>query len=233
MKPYKTIARITGVLFIVATFASLISTGFLNPILSKSDYLTKMSANNNQIITGVLFLLIGAFASAAIAISMYPVLRKYNEGLAIGSVGFRIIEGMLYMVGAVGILSLLTLSQNFVKAGTPVSSYFQTQGTTLLQVRDWTTLTAVMAFYIGAMMYYWIFYKYQLIPRWLSGWGIIGVILGIVAAILVLFRVTGTMSMVDIVFNIPIGIQEMVLAVWLIVKGFSKFTIASGVTKQT
>ena len=80
---------------------------------------------------------IAAAASAGIAISLYPILRKYNEGLALGSVGFRIIEGMLGIVGVICLLLLTTLSQEFVKAGAPNSSYFQTSGVLIVAVRDW------------------------------------------------------------------------------------------------
>ena len=80
----KMIARIAGVLFFTATVASiLVSVGFLNPASHNSDYLLKVFANENRVIIGALFLLIAAFASAGIAISLYPILRKYHEGLAL------------------------------------------------------------------------------------------------------------------------------------------------------
>jgi Domain of unknown function (DUF4386) len=228
MNANRTIARIAGVLFITATVASILgNVGFLNPLLNTPDYLLKISANENQVILGALFLLIAAFASASIAISLYPILRRYHEGLALGSVGFRLIEGVLYIVGVIGVLLLLTLSQEFVKAGAPGSSYFQTSGVLLQAMSNWANITAVLAFYLGALMYYAIFYQSKLIPRWLSGWGVVGVILGIVADMFVLFHVISYMSTIQVVLNLPIAVQEMVLAVWLIVKGFNASAIAS------
>jgi uncharacterized protein DUF4386 len=231
MKSNRKIARIAGALFITATVANILGVVLLNPILNNPDYLIKFSANENQVLIGALFLLIGAFASAGIAISLYPILRRYNEGLALGSVGFRIIEGVLYIVGVIGVLSLFTLSQEFVKAGAPVSSYFQTSGVLLLAVSNWANLTGVLAFYLGALMYYAIFYQSKLIPRWLSGWGFVGATLGIVASMLVMFHFISYMSTIQVVLNLPIGVQEMVLAVWLIVKGFNTSAIASGSAK--
>jgi hypothetical protein len=120
-------ARITGILFIIATAASILSLPFLQSI-NASSYLVDISANGNQVTAGALLSFIAAAASASIAISMYPILRRNNPGLALGAVGFRLIEGVFYIVGVVGLLSLLTLSQEFVKAGAPASSYYQTLG---------------------------------------------------------------------------------------------------------
>ncbi len=220
MSTNRATARLAGVLYIIATAGSLLSLVFLGS-LDDQGYLAKISENPSQVAAGVLLLFIAAFASAAIALSLYPVLRRYREGLAIGAVGFRIIEGMLYTIGAVSVLLLLTLGQEFVKAAPADASQFETLGTLLKAVRDWAGLAGVFAFYSGGLLYYIVFYKARLIPRWLSGWGIVAVALGLVAAILVLFQVAGSMSTTQIVLNVPIGVQEMVLAVWLIVKGFS------------
>jgi hypothetical protein len=78
----------------------------------------------------------------------------------------------------------------------------------------------VLAFYTGATLYYLIFYRSQLIPRWLSVWGPAGTVLGLVAGLLVLFQSIAVLSGTQVVLNLPIGVQEMVLAVWLIMKGF-------------
>lgn len=226
MGTQRTVARVAGTLFIVATVTVLLSTVFLGSV-GADDYLTKIAANEGQVAAGVLLRLIAAFASAAIAISLYPVLRKFRQGLALGAVGFRVIESTFYALGAVSVLLLLTLSQEFVKAGGGDAVYFQASGTLLKALDDWAGLAGVFAFYVGGLLYYRVFFQTRLVPRWLSAWGIGGVILGAVAALLILFGVTGTMSTTQIVLNVPIGVQEMVLAVWLIVKGFNPSAQAS------
>jgi hypothetical protein len=228
MNRNRKIAIIAGVLFIIATVASVLGTLFSKPILDATDYLIKISANENRIAIGALFKFIAAAASAGIAISLYPILKKYNQGLALGAVGFRLIEGMLGIVGVICLLLLTTLSQEFVKAGAPDSSYFQTSGALIVAVRDWMgNVAGLLAFGLGALMYYYIFFQTKLVPRWLSGWGLIGIILIIVISMLVMFRVIAPMSTTQIVLAVPIGLQEMVLAVWLIVKGFNSSAIAS------
>lgn len=231
MNQNKKIAVTTGILFIIATVASIASLPFLASVNS-SNYLADVSQNENQVITGILLTLIGAFASASIAISLYPLLKKHSQGLALGAVGFRLIEAVFYIVGVIGIVLLLSLSQEFVKAGAPSSSYFQTLGVILLSGYHWAgNVAGTLAFYIGAMMYYYIFYRTKLIPKWLSGWGLVAVSMGIVASMLVMFQVVGSMSTVQVVLNLPIAVQEMVLAVWLIVKGFNSSAIASAEQK--
>lgn len=215
----RTSARVTGILFIIATAASLLSIVFLGS-LDSSDYLTKISDNEGLVAVGALALFIGAFTSAAIAMSLYPILSRYRQGLAVGSLGFRIIEGAFYTIGAVCVLLLLTLSQEFVKAAAPDPTHFETLGTLLKAARDWAGVAGILAFYPAALMYYFVFFRTRLVPRWLSGWGIVAAVLGLVAALLVLFDVAGSMSTTQVVLNVPIGIQEIVLAVWLIVKGF-------------
>jgi hypothetical protein len=80
-------------------------------------------------------------------------------------------------------------------------------------------------------MYYYVFYQSKLIPRWLSGWGLIAIMMNLASALLVLFDLIGHLSTVQVVLSVPIGVQEMVLAVWLIVKGFNPSAIASGSAK--
>jgi len=226
-------AIVVGILFIFATVVNLLSNvAFLKPILDAPDYLSRIFASENQILIGSLLHIIASFACAGIAIALYPVLRKYNEGLALGSVGFRVAEAMLYVFGSIGVLMLLPLSQEFIKAGMPATSYFQTLANSLLSMRDWTGILAVIAFGPGALMYYAIFYKSKLIPRWLSGWGLVAVALCLISGILVMFNIIDFFTPVQIAINIPIALQEIVLAVWLIAKGFNPSAIASRAAKQ-
>jgi len=220
-------ARIAGVLFITATAAGILSLPFLAPI-NASNYLVIVSANGSQVTIGALLLYIGAAAAAGIAISLYPILRKHDEGLALGAVGFRLIEAVFYIAGAMALLVLLTLSQEFVKAGASDSSYFQTLGLLLLAgYRVAGNVASLLAFSIGALLYYYIFYQTRLVPRWLSGWGLVGAMLSMVSGLLVMLRLIDPFSTFQIVLNLPIAPQEMVLAVWLIVKGFNPSVIAS------
>jgi hypothetical protein len=136
-------------------------------------------------------------------------------------------EGMLYIIGVVALLSLLTLSQEYVMAGASNASLYQISGSLLLAVKTWAGQLGVIAFTTGAMMYYIVFYKSKLVPRWLSGWGFLGAALSLASAVLAIFGLLIPLSPVFIVFNLIILVQEMVLAGWLIVKGYNPSVIAS------
>jgi len=218
-------AIIVGVLFIIGTAAGITSVGFTGSILDDPDYLIEVSANENRVITGALFEFMMAAATAGIAISLYPILKKHNEGIALGSVCFRIIESIIFMVGVIILLSLLTLSQEFVKAGAPDASYFQPLGEVLLAARE--SEVGSIAFGLGALMYYYLFYQSKLIPRFISVWGLLAIALVFADSLSTMFGLYVPFSTTAIIINLPIAVQEMVLAVWLIVKGFNSSAIAS------
>jgi len=207
-----------GVLFIVATAASLLSSAF-EPVLTRTDYLSRISQNSNSVSAGGLLELIAAGTSVAIAIALFPVLRRWNASMALGSVVFRTIEAVMYTVGAASLLTLLTVGQLFARAATADRASVQAIGDAVVGVRQESVLAGVFAFAVGALMYYAIFYRSRLIPRWLSGWGIVGVILMLVACLSALFTRNPVTSYV--ILALPIAVQEMVLAVWLIARGFN------------
>ena len=227
MNSNRKIAMIVGVLFITATAAGVVGLVFLGSILDPPDYLTKVSANQNQVIIGgALFALIMVAANVGIAVMMFPILKKHNESIALGYFGAIIIYATAYVVGVISLLSLVTLSQEYV-AGAPDASYFQTLGTSLLAVQDWAGLLgANIIFGLGALMFYYSLYQSKLIPRFLSVWGLIGATLMLAAGLLGMFALSPR-STIFIFLNLPIASNEMFLAVWLIVKGFSSSAIAS------
>jgi hypothetical protein len=216
-----------GILFIIADLVGFISFPFMAPV-NAANYLVSISTNGSLVATAAVLLFIGGAAAIGIAISLYPVLRKYNEGLALGSVGFRTVEGVFDFISVLGLLILITLSQQFVGAGAPDSSYFQTLGGLSISGFHWAVnVVKLMAFSVGCLLYYIIFYRTKLIPRWLSGWGIAAAIMTMLSALLVMYGLIAPFSTAQIILNLPILPQELVLAAWLIVKGFNPSAIAA------
>ena len=219
-------AIIVGVLYIVGTIAGVLSVVFTSSIMNASDYLLKVSANENQIVIGALFVLLMGFALAMIPVFMFPVLKKQNEALALGYVVFRGgLETVTYIVTAISFLLLLPLSLEYAKAGAPLASSYQTLGTLL---RGTTELPmTVFVFSLGALMFYYLLFRSKLIPRWISAWGLIAIVMHLSTGFIQLFGLTSSFSSLEVVLNVPIFFQEMVMAVWLIAKGFNAPAIAS------
>jgi hypothetical protein len=227
MNSSRKFAVLAGVVFIIATAASLASTALV-PALSGPDYLTRLSAQVSQVAGGALLLLVAAFGSVGIAVALYPVLKERSAGLALGSVVFRTIEAVMYLVGAVSLLTVLSVSQQFATAGGADRAGLQTLGNALVSLKEHAAVPGVFAFCLGCLLYYALFFQTRLIPRWLSGWGIVAIGLMLVACGLAVFNdrpVTGYALLAA-----PIGLQEMVLAVWLIVKGFNASAVPASVT---
>lgn len=220
-------AIIVGILFITATLATSISQVLLSPILRTPDFLVHIEANSNQFIVGVLLELVNALASAGIAIAIFPVLKNYSEGIAIGYVSFRAIEAAIGVVAATNLLSLLTLSQSDTIAINFITSDDKNLGTYLLAAHDWTFLLLLLVFSLGALLLYPALYNSQLVPRIISIWGLVGSIMLLAANLLILFTYTDINSIIDNLLSLPIALNEMVLAVWLIAKGFNLSAIAN------
>jgi len=220
-------AVIVGVLFILATVFSLVSTSIIAPVIGAPDYLVKISANDNQVIVGVLLLLAAAVSIVLIPAMLFPILRRHYEGMALGYFGFRILEAITLVVDAISLLLLMSLSREYVKAGLPAASYFQTSGALLLSAHDWIFPLNPIIFGLGALMFYYLLYRSRLIPRWLSAWGLLG------AALVLAFGLLGLFGNILIYLALPIAVQEMALAGWLIVKGFNPSAFISESAKKS
>ena len=226
MNSYRKTAIIVGVLFIIATVMSILSTVPLGSTLTVSNYLTSVSANENQVIIAMIFELIAAVSAFGTAVMLFPVLKKTIESLALGYVALRLIENIFYIVGALSLIIILTVGQGYV-AGASNASYYQPLGTLLLALHDWSIWMGTLIFFgLGSLTLNYLLYQSKLVPRFLSVWGLIGAALVLLYGLLSLFSLTPDLSSLAIL-AVPIAVQEMVFAVWLIVKGFNPSAIAS------
>jgi hypothetical protein len=225
MNSHRKTAIVVGVLFITATVTAILSIVFLGSILEPPDYLTKVSENENQMIIAVILWLILAVSVMGIGVLMFPILKKYDEGLALGYAGIRLIETVFIIVASLSLLSLVTLSQEYV-AGVLDATFYQPSGTSLLALHDWSFVIGTLIFLgLGGLCLNYLLYQSNLVPRWLSVWGLIGATLVLLYGLLSLFGLDPGL------LAAPIAVQEMVFAVWLIVKGFNPSEIVSGSAK--
>ena len=211
-------AAIVGVLFIVGTVAGILSvvvTGGFS--MDAPGYLAKAASDPSQIQLGALLVLVMGLALAMVAAMMFPILKRQNEALAIGYVIFRgALETCAYMALAISWLLLVAV------AGQLADSAAANRGILLVDAQDQISAVLNIVFSLGALMLYYVLYQARLIPRWISGWGIVAALLYLAGGLIAMF---GTPQ--DI-WSLPMLPQEMVMAVWLIAKGFGPRTTASG-----
>ncbi len=210
-----------GILFIIATAAPILTLPFLNPI-SAPDSLSAVARQPGLLSVGAMLELIMSAAIAAIAVMMHRILRAQSETLAIGYVGARFVEGVLFVVVAVVSLQLLQgLSNDYAVAGSPAGSYHQTLGALLVAAHDQAYLiSGRFVFSMSAIILNYSLYRSIIVPRWLSLWGLCGALLLLIGAVLEILGLLGSESVLETVSFLPIAVQEMVFAVWLIAKGF-------------
>jgi hypothetical protein len=210
-------AIIVGILFLIATVILIVG-GIFSLSIYEPDYLTTVSENENQVILGALLEIVAAAAVVGIPIAMFPILKKYNEGLALGYVGTRIFEGLTIFLNTIILLALLSLSNQFVKLSTPNVLYFETTGALLLGVREWGSLLVDLSFPIGAVVFNYLLHKTKLTPKWIAILGLVG---GALWLAMTPVRMYGFSPEWMDFLAAPIAFQEMILAIWLIVKGFN------------
>ncbi len=221
MGSFRKTAIIVGVLFITATVSAILIVVALGFTLDPPDYLTNVSANENRVIMAVILELILAVSVMGIGFVIFPLLKKQDEALALGYVSIRLTEAVFIVIASLSLLSVLTLSQEYVEGSLDVA-YYEASGTSLLALRDWAFVIGTMIFLgLGGLPLNYLLYQSRLVPRWLSAWGLIGASLVLLYGLIWLFG-----PHVD-VLAAPIAIQEMVFAVWIIVKGFNLSELAS------
>jgi hypothetical protein len=213
-------AAAVGTLFLVAWTAGAIGLWLEESVVGGDDYLTAASAHPDRLATSVLLQLVMGVAVVAIAVVIYPVLRRETERLAMAYVVARTVEAVICVVGATGLLALITVSEKYVAAqdGTAYAAL----GQLVKAERDWSghAILDVAVFTVGALILNAALYRSHLVPNWLSVWGLAGAVAYLAAGVLVLYGLE-PLSTPQVLLEAPLGLQELALALWLILKGFA------------
>ncbi len=219
MRADRAAAAWIGVLYIIGTLALVLSVFVTDGVLTGPAFPAGIAAQPNQLAIGAVLVLLAGFALAMVPIVFWPIGKRYNETLAMGYVVFRGgLETVIYVVGAFGWVVLIALA----KAGDTgrVADFVRTTETVI-----WDQ--GAITFVLGALMFYVVLYQARLVPRWLSGWGLAGAALGIVPPL------GGMFGLSLGILVAPLAVQEMVMAVWLIAKGFSPAALAGEPAGET
>jgi hypothetical protein len=232
MNTYRKNAVMAGVLYFLGTVFGFLggviggevlsSFSFGKPLVGV-DVLGIVAANSSRITGGSFLYLMMGISLMAMTVFLYPIFRKDCEELAMGMVLFRgALEGTNYFLSTLGFLALVLLGNEYITAGAD-SAALQSMGNVLYWFQGRLAPTGTILFLIGAVCLYISFYRTRLIPRWLSVWGFIGVVLYMASALLKFFNMDPG---IGFYLEMVLAPQEMVMAVWLIVKGFNRSAIA-------
>jgi hypothetical protein len=216
-----------GALFLISYAGLIIGSSFLEPVINAPDYLANVYPNKTQVVTGVVLEFVNAAAVIGIAVLLFPLFKHYSESLALGYVGFRVIEAVFSILSSISPLPLIDLSQAYIQAGAPDAPYFQTLGVFALAGRYWASQMLVVFFILAALILYYVLYQSKLLPRFIPIWGFIA-IAAIIAANLIEVPDFAEGFHPAQLLVLPIILNELFLAIWLIVKGFRPSAIPAG-----
>jgi len=227
----RSVATMTGVLFLIALILNLIASTLCDPILAVPGYLEAAYASRNTIVAGGLLNIVCAIAMMFIPVVLFPVTSRFDRGLARGYVLFRFVEGVLFLYLVIKTSSFIGLSEAYAHAEEPAATCLRVLGQQLRVDIRWATLVYVAVFVMGAATFYPLLHGSGLVPRFLSVWGMLGAGLMLVAVLLGMFEVGvfGQMPLMEAMeyFAPPIALNELTLSVWLIARGFDERAVAA------
>ncbi len=236
IREHRTAATIAGVLYIIGTVAGVLAKVLVQmPVRDAPDPLAYAGANPSLIATGAVLILVMGLALAFVPVVLFPVLRPVNEALAIGYLTLRgAVEATCYVISAITLLALVPMS-NVLAAGPGTASPAAVRLGLALIDSDATAAVLSVVFCLGGAMFYVLLYRSGIVPRWLAVWGLAALPLYLGAFILAMYDVIGSSSTQLNLLVLPLAVQEMVLGIWMIARGFrpATATAASQLTTRS
>jgi hypothetical protein len=221
LNPARKTAFVTGVLFIITIVFSIPGALLYGPLLNDPRYIVGPGADT-QVALGALFEIVVAIANIGTAVALFPILKRQNEGIALGYVASRIVESTLIAVGIIGVLSVVTLRRDFAAGSSPDADAFLAAGAALVAVHAWTFLLGpgLLAGFGNGLLLGYLMYQSALVPRPLALVGLIGGPLIFASGIAVLFGLYDQVSVWSGIATVPEFLWEATLAIYLVVRGF-------------
>ncbi len=228
MNSHRTTAVVTGVFFIVAAVAAVIGLTLEGPVLNNADYVVRASGDDSRVVLGGFFEVILAISVIGTAVTLFPIVKRQNESIALGYVAGRVLEAVVIVVGIISILSVVTLRQDFAGATGANAASLLVAGKSLVVIHNWTFLFGPsLAIGVNTLLLAYLMFTSRLVPRLLPVLGLIGGPLIFAAGTAEMFGLFQQVSAWGAIAAIPVTAWELSLAIWLIVKGFKVSPILS------
>ena len=225
-------ALVAGVFYLI-TFISIPTLALYRPVLDHQNWIISSGGHTGVLVGGFLEVIV-ALAGIGTAVTLYPVVKRQNEGLALGFVTSRVVEGVMIFTGVVSLLSLVTVHQDLGAAAGASAASLVATGASHVAVYHWTFLLSqslmpgINAVLLGTLMY-----RSRLVPRIIPVMGLIGGPLLIVAVFASLLGQHSSLTGLATLPVIPVAAWEFSLGVWLTVKGFRPSPITAEIDAAT
>jgi hypothetical protein len=219
---HKAAARTFGIFFLLGYLSYMTGNILVQSIINSAGGLSSIYANKTLMIFGAAILMaLFAFLNVGLAVIMVPILKRYNNTVTYGYLGAAITSTMMLILGAIFLLLLVPLSDEFAKSSSSNPAYFQTLSVLFSKGNSFAYQIGMAIWGLGGLMLCYLLFQSRLVPRFISIWGFLGYLIFISGTFLALFGYS-----VDLILDIPGGLFELFLSVWLIARGFSSSRIA-------
>jgi uncharacterized protein DUF4386 len=225
-------ALVAGIFYLI-TFISIPTLALYGPVKNHRDWILSSGASS-AVLVGCFLEVIVALAGIGTAVTLYPVVKRQNEGTALGFVASRVVEGGIIFTGVLSLLSLVTLRQNLGGTAGADAASLVTTGASHVAIYNWTFLLGqtlmpgINALLLGSLMY-----RSRLVPRVIPVIGLIGGPILIAVVFARLFGSSGSIAGGGGLAGIPVAAWELSLGVWLVVKGFRPSPITAEIDAAT
>jgi hypothetical protein len=212
-------AIVAGVFFLITEVTAIAGVLLYGSVLGTPDFIVSTTADNTGVRAGAFLEVLLAIAVAGTAVTLYPIVKRQNEGMALGHVAGRLIEATIIAVGAISLLAVMTMRDHVAGTTGAESAAAVTVGQSLVAIHHWT-------FVFGPKL----MYRSRLVPRAIAVLGLVGGSLIFASGTAVLFGLYEDLSIPGVAAAAPVLAWELSVATWMIVKGFKPSPITADLT---
>lgn len=217
MGTYKKMGRLAGFLFLINLIPYVIANmGILDQLLYAPDFLQELGQNKTKVGVAVLMEFISLSAMLGFSVLIFPYLKKFGNRLAIAYLGLRFVEFGILTIGIIKLLSIVALSEMALESENLNLSYIQVLADAMLNEYRWIGTIYMLVFALHCILFFYLLFKSLLVPKFIPILGLIGTLLIFVNIVNILFD----LNFGGVFLFAPIGIIELILALWLLVFGF-------------
>lgn len=226
------LAITVGTLYLITHVTSIGAFALYEPVLNHTDYVVG-SGSDTQVLIGVLFEIILTLAVVGTAVTLFPVMKRWNEGVALGYVGLRTIEAGIIAVGVIPLLAVVTLRQQMVDTVGADPAALMTVSSVLVALYQWTVLLGPgLVCGTNTVLMAYLMYRSRLVPRFIPMLGLVGGPLIFIVNAAKMFGFVEQNASLLLIAVVPIFAWEVSLALWLILKGFKQSATTSELDKS-